>query len=180
MPSIGDPARFAIEYELDPDHGGQWLLGRFCYWCGGIRVGDYELGTSLRDVLFRLERIHGEAGRRMNPRFVDLPAEQVHALLSAALFGSGAPVEPAVVDDEQWARHLLLPAVDVFDAWRAYLVQATDRERLISVHLPSARVSEVVLRPGEVDEVLQLVIEDLGARLVRETAVESKRPTDGR
>lgn len=175
MPVVGDPARFAVEYELDPVHGGEWLLGRFCYWCGGVRVGDYELGTSLRDVLFQLERIHSEAGRRANPRFADLPAEQVHALLSAALFGPGAPADPGVVDDEQWARHLVFPAVDVFDAWRAYLVQANDRDRLIAAHLPSARVSEVVLRPGEVDEVLHPVIADLGELLARETA--ARRPT---
>jgi hypothetical protein len=57
MPKVGEPFRFAVEYDLNVNYGGVWMFGRFCYWCGGRRVGDYEMSTSLRDVLFQLEQI---------------------------------------------------------------------------------------------------------------------------
>jgi hypothetical protein len=44
---VGEPARFAVEYDLNENHGGEWLFGRFCYWCGGQQIGDYALGTSV-------------------------------------------------------------------------------------------------------------------------------------
>ena len=49
MKVFGDYYTFAICYELDSNYGRAWLFGKFCYWIGGVQVGDYELGTSLRE-----------------------------------------------------------------------------------------------------------------------------------
>jgi hypothetical protein len=33
MPIVGEPSRFAVEYDLNSDYGGEWMFGRICYWC---------------------------------------------------------------------------------------------------------------------------------------------------
>ena len=161
MPIFGDRSRFAVEYDLDDDHGGEWLLGRFCYWCGGARIGDFELGTSLRDVLFQLERIAGDAGRRTNPRFRGVSADQVFNLLNAALFGPGSFTQSEVANEEQWARHVILPSVDVFDGWSGFLIEEPSSARLITTCLRGGRIEEVLLKAGEVDHVLKEVVREL-------------------
>jgi len=34
-----DKTRFAIEFELNENSGGNWMLGRFCYWICDQKVG---------------------------------------------------------------------------------------------------------------------------------------------
>lgn len=77
MPIIGETDRFAIEYELNSDYGGVWMFGRICFWCAGCRVGDPEMATSLRDVLFQLDQMRRDVGRRRNSRFTSMPATDV-------------------------------------------------------------------------------------------------------
>lgn len=47
----GETERFAIEWELDHDLAGHFLLGKVCFWAGNARIGDYDLGATLSDVL---------------------------------------------------------------------------------------------------------------------------------
>jgi len=169
MPIAGERSQFAVQYELDEDSGGPWMFGRFCYWCGGLQVGDFELGTSLRDVLFQLERIASEAGKRENPRFLTMPAELLFHTLDRALFGGAAsPAESRLANDEQWARHIIVPAVDVFDAWKGFLVESADLGRLVTAHLPTGQVRELCLKPGTLDQSLNAVVRDLRAVHARE------------
>ena len=123
MTIVGDRQRFAVEYALDAEHGGKWLYGKVCFGIAGAQVGDLELGTSLRDFLFSTERLRCERGRRNNPRFATKSAQEIFELLDSALFGSGAPALDAIPNDEQWARQLLTPEVDVFNRWKIYLVR---------------------------------------------------------
>lgn len=169
MPIFGDKPRFAIEYSLNQDYGGEWLFGRFCYWCGGDQVGDYDLGTSLRDVLFQLERIQCDAGRRANPRFTGSSPDQVFTLLNAGLFGRDTFNEAEVANEEQWARHLIVPAVDVFDEWKGFLVEEGSVARLIIAHARSGRSQELLLKTGEFDQVLERAVRDLHSLYERTT-----------
>jgi hypothetical protein len=161
MPVFGDVSRFAVEYNLDEDYGGEWLFGRFCYWCSGARIGDFELGTSLRDILFQLERIAGDAGRRTNLRFRGMRTDQVFNLLNAALFGREEPTQSGIANEEQWARHAILPSVDVFDEWKGFLVEEDTSARLITTFQRSGRIEEMLLKTGEVDHVLKAVVLEL-------------------
>ncbi|TGV31306.1 hypothetical protein EN829_033405 [Mesorhizobium sp. M00.F.Ca.ET.186.01.1.1] len=63
---VGNQERFAVEFELDKDYGGVWLFGRFCYWIANEQIGEYEMGTSLRDVLFSLDTIKNDTGNRVS------------------------------------------------------------------------------------------------------------------
>jgi len=87
MTLTGDKRRFALQYELNDDYGGEWLFGRLCYWCDSTQVREFELGTSLC-VVFELEQIGKYSGRRASSRFGSMTATDVFRVLNAALFGS--------------------------------------------------------------------------------------------
>jgi len=183
MPVVGEPSRFAVEYDLNENYGGVWMFGRFCYWCGGQRVGDYELGTSLRDVLFQLDTIAkykfqlDEIGKYKrlyaSPRFITMPATLVFRLIDAALFGAADLNNARVAEEEQWAQHQILPGVDVFDRWKAYLVEDEQTARFIIASEPHSDVTEISLKPGEVDAVLDVVRSTLNDIYEREYERES-------
>jgi hypothetical protein len=154
VPIFGDRSRFAVEYELDANHGNEWMFGRFCYWCDGCQVGDYELGTSLRDVLFQLDEIAHYSGRRRNQRFSKMPAAGAFRLLNGTLFGRPDISANRLSEEEQWARHQVLPPLDVFDDWRAFLVESDECARLLYARDPYSHVKEVILMTGEIDALL--------------------------
>src|SRR5262249_14258479 len=141
-------------YELAPDYGGEWMFGRFCYWCGDRRLGDYELGTSLRDVLFQLERVVGDAGRRTNARFDTISATEAFHILDDALFGSTESKYFDVADEEQWARHNILPPVDVFNNCKAYVIDEAGVARVIYASDPYEEVQQFRVNSEEVDSAL--------------------------
>jgi Immunity protein 42 len=154
MPLFGETSRFAVEYDLDAKHGGAWMFGRFCYWSGGRRVGDYELGTPLRDVLFQLDEIAKYGHLRTSQRFSAMPAILVFRLLDGALFGGADLNNAHVAAEEQWANHQIIPGVDVFLSWKGYLVEDEKTARVIFARAPYLEVSELSLKTGEVDAVL--------------------------
>lgn len=142
--------------------------------CDGQRVGDYELGTSLRDVLFQLDEIAKYRHSRSSPRFSTLPAVAVFRLIDAALFGSADLNNAGVAEEEQWARHKIFPAVDVFDPWKGYLVEDGKNARFIFARSPYRDVTEFPLRAGEIDAILDAV----RSALDEIYAQESRRLTD--
>ncbi|WP_077002788.1 Imm42 family immunity protein [Variovorax sp. KK3] len=154
MPIVGYATRFAVEYDLDQEHGGEWMLGRFCYWCNGRRLGDFELGTSLRDVLFQLDEIAKFKGNRANQRFGAMPSPAAFQLLDDALFQATDFVEAHLAEDEQWARHKIIPSVDVFDRLKGFLIEDDHMARFIFAEAPYTNVAERLLKPGELDAVL--------------------------
>ncbi|BBU62441.1 hypothetical protein MSC49_23760 [Methylosinus sp. C49] len=181
MPVFGDPNRFAIEHELDENHGGVWMYGSFCYWCGGRRVGDYELGASLRDVLFQLEQLAKYYERlRANPRFDSMSASAVFHTLHTAFYGETDDDTFALAAEEQWRRHEVIPNVDVFDNWKGFLVESERAARLIFARAPHVEVTELALNSGEFDSILDAAISALGKiyeheALEREIMDERKR-----
>lgn len=84
---FGDTTVIAAQLELDRDHGGPWLFGWFCNWINGTQIGDYNLGTSLRDVFFSMKWIADDRGNRQCTGLCNLPGEEVFRLLDSALYG---------------------------------------------------------------------------------------------
>lgn len=169
MPIFGESSKFAVEYELDADPGGEWMFGRICYWLCGCRVGKFDLGTSLRDVLFQLDGMARNKGRRMNRRFCAMSAISAFQLLNGTLFGRVDVGTTHVAEEEEWARHLVFPPVDVFDEWKGFLVGDEQTERLIFACDPYFDIMELRLRAGEVDSVLDLVRDALTSIYDRES-----------
>lgn len=119
---FGDPNTFAVQLQLDPDYGGSWLFGRFCYWINRTQVGDYALGTSLRDLFFSMKWIIHDRGNRRGSTLCKLPPHEIFLLLDSSLFGNKEPVTNLSLPDAP-ARFDITPRVDVFDGWQVYLVE---------------------------------------------------------
>lgn len=153
MPVFGDKARFAVEFSVNQDHGGVWLFGRMCFWLFGSMVGDFELGTSLRDALFQIEHVLRDRGRRNSPSLMQLPAATVARMLNEGLFLGTNPASEEAALREEWARHNVTPSLDVFSGWKIFLIESTASARLIAQRHEQP-ATEYSLGVGEFDQVL--------------------------
>ena len=156
---LGTKERFAVEWELDEDPGGQLLLGRVCFWAASARIGDYGLGTSLSDVLISLVYPVGDCGSRQSQRFCSMTASEAFSLVQSGLLESD-PSFSRLVEDERWARFDVSIPVDVFDGYRMYLFDCSDTSRLVIGHRPPDREAygfsvEQRLKKGEFDEIIR-------------------------
>jgi hypothetical protein len=152
--TIGESTRFAVEFELDTNHGGEWLFGRFCYWVSGVRVGNYDDGTSLRDVLFQLPTVLRDRGKRAHDVLYELSADGLYARLHGALFGPGVGEYEKVALEEQWARFNVKVPVDILDRCSVFVVERPPAARVLFSTDLDGPVREAMLRAGEVDDVL--------------------------
>lgn len=173
---IGNPSRFAIEFELKPQYGGVWMWGHLRYWCVGTELGDFRIDTSLRDALFELDGMRWAVGKHESERFQKMPAlemiRQLHAGLFPFLYGEHGLVPPGLPEEEQWARHKIAPCVDVFDGWRVFLVESDHTGRIVYARRPFTEASSVEVSRGEVDEVLMRARQEMDAVYERERALE--------
>ncbi len=154
MVLIGDQGRFAVEYELDGNVSDQWMYGKCCYWCGGTRVGDYELGTSLRDVLFQIELMIGKDKRRMSQLFANKDYDAIFRMIDNSLFGGNQSISETIVMSEQWAQYIIYPQVDVFDDWKVFLLEEEGSSFLIYSRSPYIDINMISLPTGEVENVI--------------------------
>lgn len=127
---VGEKNNFAVEYELDANSGGCWLFGRICYWINDISVGDYSLGTSLRDVLINLTYLVGDCGDRCHNLLFELPSSEAFIRVHDALFEHSATYG-RVADEEHWARFNVTIPVDVFDGWQIFLIETVGEAKLL-------------------------------------------------
>lgn len=128
---IGYKAEFAIEYELALDYGGVWMFGRFCYWIKDHQIGDYESGTSLRDVMLQLHRIIRDNGKRMHEELFHLNQLELYSRLNDVLYGYKDSAYEEIGLEEKWARFDIVPRVDIFDESKVFLVENKNQARVI-------------------------------------------------
>lgn len=147
---------------MNPERGGVWLFGRFCYWSGGAQIGDFEVGESLRDVLFALQRVASRHSRRTNARFRGMAADDVVRLFFSALRTEGSAFASTAIE-EQWGLLFAGFSMDVFDGLEMLLLEEGESERLIVVDWRSGAVTETRLELGEFDAVLEQAIAVLEA-----------------
>ena len=164
--------QFAVEYELDIEYGGFWLFGKFCYWIKGQRIGDYEMGTSLRDILFQIELIIRDNGNRTNNELLNLDKYDLYQRLNDTLYGCDVCQYDNVAIEDTWARFNVTLPVDIFDGWKVFLVENKEKSRIIINMLKEQDLKEAILIPGEFDDVIVKVYEELN-RLYKEE-VENK------
>ena len=152
---FGDRKTFAVVFELDENHSGAWLYGKFCYWINGVQVGDYELGTSLRDVLLQMKWIVHDCGKRDGGILCALDAQEVFSRLDARLYGENEPVAP---DQSQLphtpARFEITIPVDVFDQWKAFLIECGNDARILFKSIDAAVVKVATIPIGIFDDAI--------------------------
>lgn len=151
----GNRSSFAVEFELDKNYGGEWLYGKFCYWIGGLRVGDFEMGTSLRDVLLQMKHMVSDCGNRDGGTLCSLSPAEAFSVIDPLLYGEssnnalGSPDTPARFD-------ISIP-VDVFDSWKIYLFECKDSAEIVFRKNSEAKVRSYSLRHGEFDQIIKKV-----------------------
>lgn len=121
---IGNKKTFAVEYELNNDYGGEWMYGKICYWIENQEIGNYQLGTSLRDVLFGLKYILYDSGNRTDTYLCQTLPEDLFYQLNELIYR---------VEEDNFNHSLEAPArfevsinVDVFDGWKIFLIDCID------------------------------------------------------
>jgi hypothetical protein len=179
---FGDKSRFAVQFELDEDSGGAWMFGKFCFFIAGSEVGDYSLGTSLRDVLMAMSELLRDAGDREGRGLFELGASALYERLDAALYGGGDDALDEQATDECWARFNLTLPVDVFSGWKVFMVERAPEARLVFYDFKGEprTVMEAELRAGEVDDVLRAAYEELDRlydRAMLEEQTEQQAPS---
>jgi hypothetical protein len=172
---FGDKSRFAVSLELDENSGGPWMFGKFCYWIDGKRVGDYALGTSLRDVLSALMWIVADAGKRDDRERFALPGEEVYGEIDSSLYGhpekAGSEFEIGPT-----ARFDVCPRADVFIGWKVYLIECGEEGRLLYKNSADRSVSEFFLSKGEFDKCIKPVWDELNSIYDRAMETIDRRP----
>jgi Immunity protein 42 len=118
---IGNAKTFAIQYEFNEDTGGEWLFGKICYWIDAIKVGDYDLGASLRDVLLQSEYILRSCGKRQLSFFNESDVGQLFNTIDNQLYGDGSVVLADLLSIDEVARFDVTVPVDVYFEWKIFL-----------------------------------------------------------
>jgi hypothetical protein len=128
---FGNRENFGIEVELDKDYGGAWLYGKFCYWINGIQVGDYELGTSLRDALIAMKWIVYDCGKRDGEILCNMPPQEIFIILDNALYAiSEDEIDKSKLPDTP-ARFNVCINIDVFFGWKIFLIECSEMAKII-------------------------------------------------
>lgn len=155
----GNKNTFAVEYELDADQGGAWMYGKICYWIGSKKIGDYELGTSLRDVLFQLQNIVYDSGNRGGADLCHLLPNELFHLLNGLIYEDQS-VEPPIPIDMPARFEIKIP-VDVFDEWKIFLVDCENFSFVLFKSINDSNVNFARIKNGEFDRAITTVLHDL-------------------
>ncbi|MDQ7976766.1 Imm42 family immunity protein [Paraburkholderia sp. SARCC-3016] len=161
----GDKARFGIEFELDEHSGGAWMFGKFCYWIGGEQVGDFDEGTSLRDVLFSMRYIIGDAGKRTAPSVASCDGRDIFRVIYGYLNKNGDDLIKLVPTDAMPACFDVCPPVDIFRACHIYLVDTGELSKIVYSSDGGCTVKAVELAAGEFDGIASTVYGELNQLL---------------
>ncbi len=159
MPAIiGKSSEFAITVDLDDSFGNEWLFGQIGYLIGGEVVGDYGLGTSLRDVLLQMHLIFNDAGKRNTPRFVGLDKEALFDTVWSTMYGDGKTGMEELAIEECWAKHDITIPVDVFAYVRVYQFDDGLNSRILwksFVETEGGIVKEIIIPLGTTESVFR-------------------------
>lgn len=164
---IGDPSNFAIEFELDEDCGGPWLIGTFGFWIKNDKVGDHDLVTTLRDVLWFIEVKVNSKFNKINKDFDNMDSLGVFELIDDSIYGYPESEKDETIVIENACRFDVCPRVDIFDEWKIYLIEDSEKARLLvgkflrGDDIYDYEVEEYFLELGVFDEVLKKTYETL-------------------
>jgi Immunity protein 42 len=177
---FGRQKRFAVEYDLlnsqsirdmfrlepigqaDEAH---WLFGHLCLWVAGSRVGDCASVTALTVALATINgQLLRHRGERFDPDLMDRPAARAFQIIDSAIYSSNPPTKDrAHRPADYYYRFVALPDLDVFDHWKAYLVEDQRSARYLWRD-PDGNVKEAQLGAGEVDSAFESFVADLEQR----------------
>lgn len=174
---VGDPERFAVEFELDvtrmsePDFW-RWQWGRIRWWCGGESVGIFDPQVQLIYTVVRMRQLVDHPSNREGESLIREPVEVIFQTVIPALYEG--------CDEQSWdeirenkARYdgiMVGPEAFEFDPWRLMLVGDGSRGRFLwssrdhfedAGLVPGVPLREVELRAGEFHAVQRLFLNEV-------------------
>lgn len=158
---FGDKRSFAVEFELNDDYGGSWLFGKFCYWVHGVQVGDFLLGTSLRDVLFQLKYPISDCGNRYDEQLCCSNGKELFDYIDSRLYGENNLISPFQTEVEIPARFNVTLQVDIFDQWKIFIIDCKDKTKIVFRNTLDNDVSEFWISNGEFDRAIKAAYSEL-------------------
>jgi hypothetical protein len=154
--TIGDINKFAVRIDLDDQFNREWLFGKIGYVIDRTDVGDYELGTSLRDVLLQMHWILSDARKRLTDRFVGKTKDELFDTVWNTLYGENETGVEEIANEECWAKHDITIPVDVFDRVHVFQFDEGATSRIIwrsTVGNEDIATSEIVIPVGYTEQV---------------------------
>jgi hypothetical protein len=159
---FGNRQNFAVQFELDKNYGGSWLYGKLCYWINSIQVGDYDLGTSLRDVLFQMKWVVNDCGNRNGEILCGLGPHDIFSAIDGLLYEDN---EDKYVSEIQLpgtpARFEIKIPVDIFDQWKIYLIDCDNTAKILFKNINDTDIHVAIIAMGEFDSVIKEVYDSL-------------------
>lgn len=169
--TIGDASLFAVKVDLDESYHGKWLFGKIAYIIENTCIGDYELGTSLRDVLVQMNYIISDSNQRKTSRFIGKPKEVISDLAWTTIYGNVDTGFEQVAQEECWAKHDITLPLDVFSSVRVYQFDEGVQSRIIwrdLADIKSPVTYEIRVPLGTTEEVFKQLEELLDSLLQKE------------
>lgn len=166
---IGHRETFAVEVELNREYGGPWLFGKLCYWVCGAMVGDYNLDTSLRDVLLGMRWIVRDCGNRDGGSLCDVSPENAFSTINNSLYATDRVADPVPFQvPDTPARFDVTIQVDVFNQWKIFLIECDGVDRMLFRNIGDGDLRQATIPKGVFDEVLKQVFDYLSSLHSRE------------
>ncbi|MFO1496299.1 MAG: Imm42 family immunity protein [Lysobacterales bacterium] len=155
--NVGNPASFSIKVATCEDDESSWMFGYVCFFCDGCQVGDFDCLTSLRDVLFALDRLSFYRNQRSSPSFSVESVVDMFVRIERAFYKEEGINDAELATEEQWARHKIIPGLPSFDGWKGYLVEDENAAAMAFSARPYVDVRTARLERGEVDRAIDEV-----------------------
>lgn len=152
--TYGEKERFAIEFELQESSCDAWMFGRFCYWIANTQIGNFDEGTSLRDILFSMSYIRGDAGKRTAPLLANYEKKEIFRLIHKSINEMGSDLTKLIPAELMPASFDVCPHVDIFNDWHIFLVDTKENSTIFYSLDGGNDVKQFKLSLGEFDVVV--------------------------
>lgn len=153
---FGNQKTFAVECEIDVP-SDEFFNCKICLWAGGIAIGDFERGSSLRVSRLFFRNTLKYIGQRHDSTLNGKSTDQVLQFVYKTLYE--IPDEDKSLEELElaWQRygkfHICPDGGPAFDGWLAVLLEEQAKDRFIwSYELQDAE--EVSLMLGEYEQVM--------------------------
>lgn len=142
-----------MEFELNSEAGGEWMFGKFCYWANNEMLGYYDIGTSLRDVLFQIQYVIKCCGNRY---FTDcsISATELFNYMNKCIYGDGGAYDECKLVEVPARFEITFP-IDIFDCGvKAFLFDCLHDSSRIIYSIGNGAIKELKVGRGEFDSAI--------------------------
>ena len=166
---IGQRERIAVEFkleEVEPEYKS-WIYGTMSLWAGGHRIsrhGRHDEVCTLTVALTTFPANLQDAGTRIDPELMAMPAEKIFATLYDAIYECPDDRTDEEIDElsDRYKRFEVFPyGFEVFDGHRGFLVEDRLVGRLIWRASSDKVVREARIGAGEFDRVIDAFLTEL-------------------